>query len=92
MLSIVLWGTFSVSICFILVKYVNKHKDEPLTSKHILRLALIWVVFKLLLIPINVFDFFFHHQWKMIMYNLPYDQIYDKRCFGFDYPPLFALV
>ena len=91
LLSIGVWTSLSASICYFFIIYLKKHKDETLNSLHAFKLALFWVGLKLLLIPVNCIDLFFHHQWKLIVYNLPYDQAYDDRCFGFDYPPLFMV-
>ena len=80
------------SILYTLFTYLRKHKDEALTSKHTLKLALLWIGIKCYLIPAQYIDFYFHHQWKMIVHHLPHDQIYKKLCFGFNYTPLFSLL
>ena len=91
LVSFIVWTSLSALICFLFISYIKIHKDEHLNSNHIFKLALFWVSLKLLLIPVNCFDFFFHHQWKIILYNLSYEQVYEARCFAFDYPPLFVL-
>ena len=90
-ISFGLWLSLSVSICWALVSYVNKHQNEPLTWQNTLKVALLWTGLKCIFILNSAYDFSYHHNWRMIMYNLPFDQAYERRCFPYDYPPLFLL-
>ena len=83
-------GAIIGGVLYTLVRFLKRHGDEPLSTRHAVRLLGFWAIVELVLFPNLQEDFNYYHRWKVITHNFPLSEWYEIRAYNIDYAPLFA--
>lgn len=93
---VILWIILATSVTssafYYLYRFIKQSWSKPLTTGHAIILLGFWALIQLILMNYFHYDFYYHHQWKVVTVTKPLNKWYRHCCYRPDYPPLWLYI